>query len=290
MFPPRPRGLRVLSPPIGRARHQPVLELGVARRDEPRHPLQRRNRQAILDPRRKADWGDRRPCPGSPSTSATLLIVSFLAQLRRKIVSCEPISKRSSILIANKTGIVIPCRPCCRKPIRRRNSAWLDALNPEQRRAATHGGARRPAGRCSSSPAPAPARPARSPIASPTSSSPAPTPPHPAADLLPPRRRRDGPAGRADRRRGACRRPAARRCPGRAPSTPSARGCLREYAPAIGLAPAFTILDREDSADLMNLVRHELGLSKTESRFPHKGTCLRSTRAPSMPRRRSARS
>ncbi len=28
------------------------------------------------------------------------------------------------------------------------------------------------------------------------------------------------------------------------------------------------------SADLMNLVRHELGYSKTESRFPAKGTCL----------------
>ncbi len=41
-----------------------------------------------------------------------------------------------------------------------------------------------------------------------------------------------------------------------------------------GLDPAFTIHDREDSADLMNLVRHELGLSKTESRFPAKGTCL----------------
>jgi DNA helicase-2/ATP-dependent DNA helicase PcrA len=49
---------------------------------------------------------------------------------------------------------------------------------------------------------------------------------------------------------------------------------LRDYAPDIGLDPAFTIHDREDSADLMNLVRHELGLSKTESRFPAKGTCL----------------
>lgn len=49
---------------------------------------------------------------------------------------------------------------------------------------------------------------------------------------------------------------------------------LRELAPEIGLDPAFTIHDREDSADLMNLVRHELGLSKTESRFPTKGTCL----------------
>jgi DNA helicase-2/ATP-dependent DNA helicase PcrA len=49
---------------------------------------------------------------------------------------------------------------------------------------------------------------------------------------------------------------------------------LREYADRIGLAPAFTIHDREDSADLMNLVRHEQGFSKTERRFPAKGTCL----------------
>jgi DNA helicase II / ATP-dependent DNA helicase PcrA len=49
---------------------------------------------------------------------------------------------------------------------------------------------------------------------------------------------------------------------------------LREHASDIGLDPQFTIHDREDSADLMNLVRHELGCSNTESRFPSKGTCL----------------
>ena len=49
---------------------------------------------------------------------------------------------------------------------------------------------------------------------------------------------------------------------------------LRDYADQIGLDPNFTIHDREDSADLMNLVRHNLGFSKTESRFPTKGTCL----------------
>src|SRR3954470_8600487 len=49
---------------------------------------------------------------------------------------------------------------------------------------------------------------------------------------------------------------------------------LRDYAEQIGLDPNFTIHDREDSADLMNLVRHNLGFSKTESRFPTKGTCL----------------
>ena len=49
---------------------------------------------------------------------------------------------------------------------------------------------------------------------------------------------------------------------------------LRMYAEQIGLNVDFTIHDREDSADLMNLARHELGFSKTENRFPTKGTCL----------------
>jgi DNA helicase II / ATP-dependent DNA helicase PcrA len=49
---------------------------------------------------------------------------------------------------------------------------------------------------------------------------------------------------------------------------------LREYSVQVGLDKAFTIHDREDSADLMNLVRHGLGFSKTVNRFPTKGTCL----------------
>ena len=49
---------------------------------------------------------------------------------------------------------------------------------------------------------------------------------------------------------------------------------LREFAGRIGLDPAFTIHDREDSGDLMNLVRHEMGLSAKSKRFPMKGTCL----------------
>lgn len=49
---------------------------------------------------------------------------------------------------------------------------------------------------------------------------------------------------------------------------------LRAYAAEIGLNPDFSIHDREDSADLMNLIRHELGFSKTEKRFPAKATCL----------------
>ncbi|ENO74631.1 ATP-dependent helicase [Thauera sp. 63] len=49
---------------------------------------------------------------------------------------------------------------------------------------------------------------------------------------------------------------------------------LRDYAGRIGLDPGFTIHDREDAGDLMNLVRHELGLSATKQRFPQKGSCL----------------
>ncbi|HEY6095471.1 MAG TPA: ATP-dependent helicase [Gallionellaceae bacterium] len=49
---------------------------------------------------------------------------------------------------------------------------------------------------------------------------------------------------------------------------------LREYAGRIGLDPGFTIHDRGDSADLMNLVRHELGASSKAKRFPLKNTCL----------------
>jgi DNA helicase-2/ATP-dependent DNA helicase PcrA len=49
---------------------------------------------------------------------------------------------------------------------------------------------------------------------------------------------------------------------------------LREYAGRIGLDAGFTIHDRGDSADLMNLVRHELGASCKAKRFPLKNTCL----------------
>lgn len=49
---------------------------------------------------------------------------------------------------------------------------------------------------------------------------------------------------------------------------------LRMYAEQIGLNVDFTIHDREDSADLMNLVRHDLGFSSKQSRFPTKSTCI----------------
>src|SRR4051812_32565334 len=49
---------------------------------------------------------------------------------------------------------------------------------------------------------------------------------------------------------------------------------LRDYADAVGLEPGFTILDRGDAADLLDLVRDELRLARTDRRFPKKGTCL----------------
>jgi DNA helicase-2/ATP-dependent DNA helicase PcrA len=49
---------------------------------------------------------------------------------------------------------------------------------------------------------------------------------------------------------------------------------LRECAHVIGLKPSFTILDRSDAADLMDLVRHNVKLSEKKSRFPQKDTCL----------------
>src|SRR5215471_9881827 len=49
---------------------------------------------------------------------------------------------------------------------------------------------------------------------------------------------------------------------------------LRLHAAEVGLDPAFTLLDREDAADLLDRLRHEQGLARTDRRFPSKGTCL----------------
>jgi DNA helicase-2/ATP-dependent DNA helicase PcrA len=49
---------------------------------------------------------------------------------------------------------------------------------------------------------------------------------------------------------------------------------LRHHATELGLDPAFTLLDREDAADLLDQLRHAQGLSNTDKRFPRKGTCL----------------
>jgi DNA helicase-2/ATP-dependent DNA helicase PcrA len=49
---------------------------------------------------------------------------------------------------------------------------------------------------------------------------------------------------------------------------------IRLHAARLGLDPGFSVLDRGDAADLMDVVRQRLGLSKTEKRFPRKDTCL----------------
>ena len=49
---------------------------------------------------------------------------------------------------------------------------------------------------------------------------------------------------------------------------------LRRYGKSVGLDADFTILDRSDSEELLNVLRTELQLAKGESRFPLKGTCL----------------
>jgi DNA helicase-2/ATP-dependent DNA helicase PcrA len=49
---------------------------------------------------------------------------------------------------------------------------------------------------------------------------------------------------------------------------------LRLHGASISLDPGFTILDRGDSEDLMGVVRSQLGLSRTDRRFPQKGTCM----------------
>jgi len=49
---------------------------------------------------------------------------------------------------------------------------------------------------------------------------------------------------------------------------------LRTYHKAAGLRQDFTVMDQGDAEDLLNLIRHDLGLHKMEKRFPRKRTCL----------------
>jgi DNA helicase-2/ATP-dependent DNA helicase PcrA len=49
---------------------------------------------------------------------------------------------------------------------------------------------------------------------------------------------------------------------------------LRRYAAAVGLESGFSVMDRGDSADLLDVLRHDLGFSRLERRFPRKDTCL----------------
>jgi DNA helicase II / ATP-dependent DNA helicase PcrA len=47
---------------------------------------------------------------------------------------------------------------------------------------------------------------------------------------------------------------------------------LRSHGTAVGVPPAFTVMDQGDGADMMNLVRAELRLDRSEKRFPRKDT------------------
>jgi ATP-dependent DNA helicase UvrD/PcrA len=49
---------------------------------------------------------------------------------------------------------------------------------------------------------------------------------------------------------------------------------IRQYSARVGLDAAFSVLDRGDAADLMDVVRHDLGFSKADKRFPRKDSCL----------------
>ena len=54
-----------------------------------------------------------------------------------------------------------------------------------------------------------------------------------------------------------------------------ANSVLRRHGDAVGVGRSFTVLDRGDSADLVGLVRTELGLGGKGRRFPQKGTLLK---------------
>ncbi|MGZ5297958.1 MAG: UvrD-helicase domain-containing protein, partial [Actinomycetota bacterium] len=47
---------------------------------------------------------------------------------------------------------------------------------------------------------------------------------------------------------------------------------LRLHGRPLGLRPDFTVLDQSDGADVMNLLRQELGFATREKRFPRKDT------------------
>ena len=49
---------------------------------------------------------------------------------------------------------------------------------------------------------------------------------------------------------------------------------LRLHGAALGLAPSFTVLDRSDAADVMDLVRSDLGLANRRRRFARKQTLM----------------
>ena len=81
-------------------------------------------------------------------------------------------------------------------------------------------------------------------------------------------------AGAMARSRGGTTPPASVRLPWSGTFHAIGNRLIRQHASRLGLDPSFSILDRGDAADLMDVERQRLGLSKTEKRFPRKDTCL----------------
>lgn len=52
-----------------------------------------------------------------------------------------------------------------------------------------------------------------------------------------------------------------------------AQALLRRYGSWIGLSPSFTIMPRDDSEDLLDVVRADIGLAQTNRLFPNAATC-----------------
>jgi DNA helicase-2/ATP-dependent DNA helicase PcrA len=57
-----------------------------------------------------------------------------------------------------------------------------------------------------------------------------------------------------------------------------ANNVLRRWGEPIGLRPNFTILDRADMEDVINLIRTRMGLGSRERRFPKKSTLAEAIR------------
>ena len=49
---------------------------------------------------------------------------------------------------------------------------------------------------------------------------------------------------------------------------------LRMYAGPAGISPDFTIMDRSDAEDYLNVIRNDMGFSQKGKRFPRKSTCM----------------
>ena len=54
----------------------------------------------------------------------------------------------------------------------------------------------------------------------------------------------------------------------------TANRLLRIYARAANLDPDFTVMDQPDAEDMLNVIRHDMGLHTRDKRFPRKRTCL----------------